>query len=227
MLRARNFVSTGETRSRKCPRSRCAQQCPSAVSAIDVAHALCRSFARAGMAASPHCARGHSRARRSACRRCPRATHRHSDGCVKPRADTARHGPRGSASSENRVIMRLCAMRLRSRDGCRVGAAQTPVAEGRPAAKAMSGHETWARAGVSKCWRGCPCAFLRPGAAPPWVEAELSRLFLLLFPLGLLLGLSLHCHVAFLLATGRASANPMHHPATKFTINPINCVARM
>jgi len=100
MLRARNFVSTGETRSRKCPRSRCAQQCPSAVSAIDVAHALCRSFARASMAASPHCARGHSRARRSACRRCPRATHRHSDGCVKPRADTARHGPRGSAWSE-------------------------------------------------------------------------------------------------------------------------------
>ena len=45
----------------------------------------------------------------------------------------------------------------------------------------------------------------RSGAAPPWVEAEVKGLFLLLLTLalfGLLLGLSLCCcHLAFLLAT--------------------------
>ena len=49
-----------------------------------------------------------------------------------------------------------------------------------------------------------PELHVRSGAAPPWVEAEVRRLFLLLrLALGLLFGLSLRCcHLAFLLATG-------------------------
>ncbi len=71
----------------------------------------------------------------------------------------------------------------------------------------------------------------RSGAAPPWVEAEVRRLFLLLLPFtlgGLLLGLSLCCcHLAFLLATGCALANPMHHPTIQINIISISGVAGM
>src|SRR6185437_15381261 len=58
------------------------------------------------------------------------------------------------------------------------------------------------RCGGPKILTGLPPSFGSPGAAPPWVEAEVGGLLLLslLFPLGLLLGLFLHsCHLASLL----------------------------
>ena len=66
-----------------------------------------------------------------------------------------------------------------------------------------------------------PELFACSGAAPPWVEAKLCRLLLLLaapfLALGgcFLLGLSLHCHLAVLLATGCTLAHPMHPPTKK------------
>jgi hypothetical protein len=87
--------------------------------------------------------------------------------------------------------------------GARLSSRLRPILQG-PKGRAAGSHQP-AHRDPRNADGAAPELHDRSGAAPPWVEAEVKGLFLLLLTLalfGLLLGLSLCCcHLAFLLAT--------------------------